>query len=103
MCACRDCFGAVSSLVFASALPLHLHTVLLWDLAKATHNFLQWGRYKGVCTSVCCCCCCTGEHLPLDQAEILRVGPQGHSFEARLYAENVHRNFLPGVQTWLAG
>lgn len=38
-----------------------------------------------------------GEPLPLDQAEILAVGPRGHSFEARLYAENVHRNFLPGA------
>lgn len=56
-----------------------------------------------------CCCCCsslpplftshTGEALPLDQAEILAVGPRGHSFEARLYAENVHRNFLPGEQS----
>jgi biotin carboxylase len=40
--------------------------------------------------------CAPGEHLPLDQQQVLAVGPQGHSFEARLYAENVHRNFLPG-------
>jgi hypothetical protein len=43
-----------------------------------------------------------GEHLPLDQSEILERGPLGHSFEARLYAENVHRNFLPGVtSSWV--
>lgn len=37
-----------------------------------------------------------GEHLPIDQETLLARGPQGHSFEARLYAENTRRNFLPG-------
>eukprot|EP00878_Enallax_costatus_P011806 GHUV01012324.1.p1 GENE.GHUV01012324.1~~GHUV01012324.1.p1 ORF type:complete len:586 (+),score=181.25 GHUV01012324.1:1012-2769(+) len=38
-----------------------------------------------------------GEHLPIDQETLLTRGPQGHSFEARLYAENTRRNFLPGA------
>lgn len=38
-----------------------------------------------------------GEHLPIDQQTLLTRGPQGHSFEARLYAENTRRNFLPGA------
>ncbi|KAF6259823.1 carbamoyl-phosphate synthase L chain, ATP binding domain-containing protein, partial [Scenedesmus sp. NREL 46B-D3] len=37
-----------------------------------------------------------GEALPLSQADLLSAGPRGHSFEARLYAENTRRNFLPG-------
>jgi 3-methylcrotonyl-CoA carboxylase alpha subunit len=39
-----------------------------------------------------------GEALPLSQADLLAAGPRGHSFEARLYAENTRRNFLPGAR-----
>eukprot|EP00879_Flechtneria_rotunda_P001862 GHRR01002033.1.p1 GENE.GHRR01002033.1~~GHRR01002033.1.p1 ORF type:complete len:621 (+),score=231.38 GHRR01002033.1:1707-3569(+) len=37
-----------------------------------------------------------GEKLPITQQQLLDRGPLGHSFEARLYAENTRRNFLPG-------
>jgi 3-methylcrotonyl-CoA carboxylase alpha subunit len=39
-----------------------------------------------------------GESLPLSQEDLLTAGPRGHSFEARLYAENTRRNFLPGTR-----
>ncbi|KAF8058913.1 hypothetical protein HT031_005481 [Scenedesmus sp. PABB004] len=38
-----------------------------------------------------------GEALPLSQTELVSRGPRGHAFEARLYAENVRRGFLPGA------
>ncbi|WIA19437.1 hypothetical protein OEZ85_004054 [Tetradesmus obliquus] len=38
-----------------------------------------------------------GERLPLAQADLAAAGPRGHSFEARLYAENTRRQFLPGA------
>lgn len=36
----------------------------------------------------------SGEPLPISQEEIKR---NGHSFEARIYAENPRNNFLPGA------
>ncbi len=35
-----------------------------------------------------------GEKLPLSQEQILL---RGHSFEARIYAEDPNNNFLPGA------
>lgn len=35
-----------------------------------------------------------GEHLPLSQDQL---SPKGHSFEARIYAEDPDNNFLPGA------
>jgi hypothetical protein len=55
------------------------------------------------CTALHCtslrCTASAGESLPIDQDTVLAACPDGHSFEARLYAENVHRNFLPGAGT----
>jgi hypothetical protein len=36
----------------------------------------------------------------ITQQQLVAAGPQGHSFEARLYAENTRRNFLPGKCDW---
>lgn len=38
-----------------------------------------------------------GEALPLTQRQLNQAGPNGHSFEARLYAENTRRGFMPGA------
>ncbi|KAL0487801.1 3-methylcrotonyl-CoA carboxylase alpha subunit [Acrasis kona] len=38
----------------------------------------------------------SGHHLPLTQNEL---SPNGHSFEARIYAEDPDNNFLPGTGT----
>lgn len=35
-----------------------------------------------------------GEKIPLSQEEIAL---QGHAFEARIYAEDPHNNFMPGA------
>ena len=45
-----------------------------------------------------------GEPLPLTQAQIDAIGPKGHAVEARVYAEDAGRGFLPAtgrVTQWL--
>ena len=37
----------------------------------------------------------SGYHLPMTQKQLDDMGPQGHAFEARVYAEDAFKNFIP--------
>jgi 3-methylcrotonyl-CoA carboxylase alpha subunit len=41
----------------------------------------------------------SGEPLPVDPAEFAAAAPRGHAIEARIYAENPDKGFLPAIGT----